>query len=100
VTAPTLLQVLAVLQAIFAYAVAMERVTDNPVSRVAKPRQPGGRDVPPVPPLPVEQLRARRGGADALMVSVLAYAAPLRGDLRGLRPSAAHERRGRDPRRS
>ena len=40
---PTLLQVLAVLQAIFAYAVSMERVSDNPVSRVAKPRQPGGR---------------------------------------------------------
>jgi hypothetical protein len=34
---PTLLQVLAVLQAIFAYAVTMERVSDNPVSRVAKP---------------------------------------------------------------
>jgi hypothetical protein len=40
VTAPTLLQVLAVLQAIFAYAVAMERVTDNPVSRVAMRQSP------------------------------------------------------------
>jgi integrase len=75
---PTLLQVLAVLQAIFAYAVTTDRVTDNPVSRVAKPRQPGGREVPPVPPVTVEQLRRRLGGADALMVSVLAYA--------GLRP--------------
>jgi hypothetical protein len=43
---PTLLQVLTVLQAIFAYAVTTDRVTDNPVRRVAKPRQPGGREVP------------------------------------------------------
>jgi hypothetical protein len=40
---PTLLQVLAVLQAIFAYAVTTDRLTHNAVRRVTKPRQPGGR---------------------------------------------------------
>ena len=89
---PTLLQVLAVLQAIFAYAVSMERVTDNPVSRVAKPRQPGGREVPPVPPVTVEQLRARLGPADALMVSVLAYAGLRPQELLALQWNDIHER--------
>jgi hypothetical protein len=46
----------------------------QPVRRVTKPRHPGGREVPQVPPATVEQLRARLGPADALMVSVLAYA--------------------------
>jgi integrase len=89
---PTLLQVLAVLQAIFAYAVSMERVTDNPVSRVAKPRQPGGREVPPVPPATVEQLRERLGSADALMVSVLAYAGLRPQELLALQCNDIHER--------
>jgi integrase len=89
---PTLLQVLAVLQAIFAYAVSMERVTDNPVSRVAKPRQPGGREVPPVPPVTVERLRAQLGGADALMVSVLAYAGLRPQELLALQWNDIHER--------
>lgn len=75
---PTLLQVLAVLQAIFAYAVATEHVSENPVARVTKPKQSGGREVPPVAPATVERLRARLGARDALMVSVLAYS--------GLRP--------------
>ena len=89
---PTLLQVLAVLQAIFAYAVTMERVSDNPVSRVAKPKQPGGREVPPVPPTTVEQLRARLGPADALMVSVLAYAGLRPQELLALQWNDIHER--------
>ncbi|MEA2131973.1 MAG: hypothetical protein QOJ85_4864 [Solirubrobacteraceae bacterium] len=90
--APTLLQVLAVLQAIFAHAVTTDRVTDNPVSRVAKPRQPGGREVPPVPPATVEQLRARLGPADALMVSVLAYAGLRPQELLALQWNDIHER--------
>jgi len=89
---PTLLQVLAVLQAIFAHAVSTDRVTDNPVSRVAKPRQPGGREVPPVPPVTVEQLRARLGPADALMVSVLAYAGLRPQELLALQWNDIHER--------
>ncbi len=74
----TVLQVLAVLQALFSFAVTTERISDNPVRRVTKPRQSRGREVAPVPPATVEQLRARLGARDALMVSVLAYA--------GLRP--------------
>ena len=89
---PTLLQVLAVLQAIFAYAVMTERVNENPVRRVAKPRQPGGREVPPVPPATVEQLRERLGSADALMVSVLAYAGLRPQELLALQCNDIHER--------
>jgi integrase len=70
----------------------MERVTDNPVSRVAKPRQPGGREVPPVPPVTVEQLRAQLGPADALMVSVLAYAGLRPQELLALQWNDIHER--------
>ena len=89
---PTLLQVLAVLQAIFAYAVMTERVIENPVRRVAKPRQPGGREVPPVPPATVEQLRERLGSADALMVAVLAYAGLRPQELLALQCNDIHER--------
>ena len=71
---PTVRQVLAILQSILSYAVAEDRIQDNPVRKVTKPRQAVAREVPPVPPATVERLRAR----DALMVSVLAYA--------GLRP--------------
>ncbi|HEV7853482.1 MAG TPA: tyrosine-type recombinase/integrase [Mycobacterium sp.] len=67
-------------------------MTDNPVSRVAKPRQPGGREVPPVPSATVEQLRARLGPVDALMVSVLAYAGLRPQELLGLQWNDIHER--------
>jgi integrase len=89
---PTLLQVLAVLQAIFAYAVATEKVSDNPVRRVTKPKQAGGREVPPVPPVTVERLRARLGALDALMVSVLAYAGLRPQELLALQCNDIHER--------
>ena len=75
---PTVRQVLAILQSIFTFAVAEDRIPDNPVRKVTKPRQTGGREVPPVPPALVERLRARLGARDALIVAVLAYA--------GLRP--------------
>ena len=75
---PTVLYVLAVLQAIFKYALDEERVSENPVRKVPKPRQATDREVAPVPPATVERLRARLGARDSLMVPVLAYA--------GLRP--------------
>ena len=75
---PTVRQVLAILQSILSYAVTEDRIQDNPVRKVAKPRQAIAREVPPVPPATVERLRARLSARDALMVSVLAYA--------GLRP--------------
>jgi len=74
---PTIRQALMVLQAIFTYAHAEDRVPDNPI-KVTKPRQAVEREVPPVPPVTVERLRARLATRDALMVAVLAYA--------GLRP--------------
>ncbi|HUR85104.1 MAG TPA: tyrosine-type recombinase/integrase [Solirubrobacteraceae bacterium] len=75
---PTIRQTLMVLQAIFSYASAADRITENPVRKVTKPRQTIEREVPPVPPALVERLRARLSARDALMVSVLAYS--------GLRP--------------
>lgn len=75
---PTIRQALMVLQAIFTYAHAEDRVPDNPIRRVTKPRQTVEREVPPVAPATVERLRARLATRDALMVAVLAYA--------GLRP--------------
>jgi hypothetical protein len=63
---PTLLQVLAVLQAIFAHAVSIDRVSDNPVSRVAKPRQPGGREVPPGDGRAPARAAWRRGRGDGV----------------------------------
>jgi integrase len=75
---PTIRKVLLVLQAIMAYALVEDRIPENPVRRVAKPRQALGREVPPVPPAIVERLRARLPARDAAVVAVLAYA--------GLRP--------------
>jgi integrase len=78
VGAPTIRKALAVLQSILSYAVAEERLEHNPVARVAKPSALRDREVPPIPPLVVERLRARLELRDATMISLLAYA--------GLRP--------------
>jgi integrase len=75
---PTIIKTLGVLQSVLAYAVVDGRISENPVRKVAKPRQSVGRRVAPVPPELVERLRARLGSRDAMIVSVLAYA--------GLRP--------------
>lgn len=81
---PTLLKTLTVLQAIFAYALADDRVDENPVRKVTRPRQVVGREVSPVPPAMVERLRARLGARDATMVAVLAYAGLRPGELLAL----------------
>jgi integrase len=82
---PTVLYVLAVLQSVMAFAVTDERITENPVRSVRKPARTVERDVPPVPPILVEQMRllmlARsetNGMRDALIVTLIAY--------EGLRP--------------
>ncbi len=75
---PTIRQVLMLLQAIMTYAFSEDRVPENPVRKVTKPRQETAREVPPVPPATVERLRVRLGQRDAAIVAVLAYA--------GLRP--------------
>lgn len=72
---------LVMLQSVFTLAVTEQKTTGvlvNPVALVRKPRVHSDRQVPPIRPEAVEQLRARLAVRDAAMVSVLAYA--------GLRP--------------
>lgn len=86
---------LAVLQSILAFALAEERVAENVVRRVRKPSRHVTREVPPIAPAQVEQLRALLTGGftfdlgkrrvrrppdpvSATIVSLLAY--------EGLRP--------------
>ena len=86
---------LAVLQSVLAFALAEERVAENVVSRVRKPSQHVTREVPPIAPAQVEQIRTLLTGgftfdlgkrrvrrppdpASATIVSLLAY--------EGLRP--------------
>jgi integrase len=82
---PTVLYVLAVLQSVMAFAVTDELIAENPVRSVRKPPRAVERDVPPVPPLLVEQIRVlmlsrstTNGPRDALIVTLIAY--------EGLRP--------------
>lgn len=84
----TILYALAVLQSVLSFAVAEERIAENPVRAVRKPAKAVERDVPPVAPARVEAMRvlfgaqsSRNGVRDATMVSLLAYA--------GLRPEEA-----------
>lgn len=81
VGAPTIAKSLAVLQSILSFAVLKKRIPSNPVARVRKPSVAPDRQVMPLAPAKVEDLRARLGARDATLVSVLAYA--------GLRPQEA-----------
>lgn len=74
----TVLKAMTVLQSVMSLAVRHRRIGRNPVAEVRKPSQAPARQVAPVPPELVEQLRGRVGARDAAMVAVLAYA--------GLRP--------------
>lgn len=74
----TVLKAMTVLQSVMSLAVRHRRIPRNPVAEVRKPSQTPARQVAPVPPLLVEQLRSRLSPRDAAMVAVLAYA--------GLRP--------------
>lgn len=75
---PTVVKALVVLQSILSFAVLKKRIDANPVAQVKKPSQNVSRQVAPVRPALVEDLRARLGVRDATLISVLAYA--------GLRP--------------
>lgn len=87
---PTILYALAVLQSVMSFAIADERIVENPVKAVRKPAKAVERDVPPVAPATVEKMRVlmrargRRkgvkdnGARDALLVTLIAY--------QGLRP--------------
>jgi integrase len=88
VGAPTIAKSLAVLQSILSFAVLKKRIAANPVAKVRKPAVAPDRQVVPIPPATVEDLRARLGPRDATLVSVLAYA--------GLRPQEALALHGED----
>lgn len=75
---PTVVRALSVLQSVLSLAVRHRRLARNPVAEVRKPAATPSRQVDPVPPMLVEQLRARLSPRDQAMVAVLAYA--------GLRP--------------
>jgi integrase len=87
---PTILYALAVLQSVMTFAIADERLVENPVKAVRKPAKAVERDVPPIAPATVERMRvllhARgkrkgvrdNGARDALIVALIAY--------QGLRP--------------
>jgi integrase len=85
VGAPTIRKTMVMLQSMLRAAVEWERVASNPVRATRKPSVKRTRDVRPLPPFAVEQLRAwlteHRGDRDATLVSVLAYA--------GVRPQEA-----------
>lgn len=80
---PTIYRVLALLQGVMQRAVEWQGIAANPVRLVRKPRVRRKRQVRPLPPRTVEEMRqlllSRGRHRDATMVSVLAYA--------GLRPS-------------
>ncbi|MFN8161578.1 MAG: tyrosine-type recombinase/integrase [Solirubrobacterales bacterium] len=84
---PTVYRALALLQGALQRAVEWRRIGQNPVKAVRKPSVRRYREVRPLAPLVVEQLRAaaasreRHGERDATLISVLAYA--------GLRPQEA-----------
>jgi integrase len=71
---PTVRYALAVLQSIMSFAVAEERVAINAVAAVRKPSGSPSRQVDPIEPLVVEQMRARVGLRDATMIATLGYA--------------------------
>jgi integrase len=69
---------LAVLQSVYALAVAEERVEANPVERVKKPPATVERQVPPIAPERIELLRASFDARTATIITLLGY--------QGLRP--------------
>jgi integrase len=84
---PTVYRALALLQGVLQRAVEWQRLAQNPVKLVRKPQIRRLRDVRPLAPATVEELRAAAGTApvqgdrNATLISVLAYA--------GLRPQEA-----------
>jgi integrase len=84
---PTIYRALALLQGILRRAVEWRRIGHNPVKAVQKPKVRRQREVRPLSPRMVEQLRTaagcrrRHGARDAVLIGLLAYA--------GLRPQEA-----------
>jgi integrase len=74
-------RVLMVFQSVMDRAVLHGRIAYNPVKPVKPPKRPPKRAIRPLSPAQVERLRGRLSGADATLVSVLAYS--------GMRPQEA-----------
>jgi integrase len=81
----SLRKTLVLMQAMFERAVRFGRIPRNPVKLVRKPRATRTIGITPVVPAQVEAIRAGLTGADAVMVSVLAYAGVRPGEARALR---------------
>lgn len=80
----SILRTLKLLQTILERAVKFGRIASNPVKAVKKPRATRSSDARPIPPEKVEAIRAQLKGANAVFVSVLAYAGLRPGEARGL----------------
>jgi len=76
---------MALMQAVFERAVRYRRVASNPVKAVKKPSAKRTMRPDAISPAAVEKIRAQLGGADAVLVSVLAYTGMRPGEARGLR---------------
>ncbi len=76
---------LALMQTIMERAVRYGRIAANPVKAVKKPKAARSKSVRPISPESVEAVRAKLGGANAVFVSVLAYAGLRPGEARALR---------------
>jgi integrase len=93
---PTIYRALALLQGILRRAVEWRRIGHNPVKAVQKPKVRRHREVRPLSPLAVEELRSvaakrrKHGARDATLIGLLAYA--------GLRPQEAQALRWGDVR--
>jgi len=85
---PTIIKTMTMLQSVMTLAVTWDLVGSNPFAAVRKPRQRRTREVEPIPPEVIEELRARLLGRgrhrDATMISVLAYAGLRPGELLAL----------------
>jgi hypothetical protein len=82
---PTQIKALGILQGICKRAVVRGLIPSNPVLPVDKPKQTTRSQLEPLSPLVVETIRAQLEPADAMLVSILAYAGP--------RPEEAQRRR-------
>jgi integrase len=91
VGAPTRRKALYVLQSVLAYAVRLERIPQNPVQVVEKPRL-SPRVARPLPPAAIEALREYLGLPSSLLVAVMAYAGLRPGEALALRWRAVRER--------
>jgi integrase len=77
-------QTLVLMQGVLERAVRFNRIAINPVKAVKKPSTRPTREVNAISPAEVERVRAQLKGADAVLVSVLAYTGLRPGEARAL----------------